>query len=427
MKALIFRRKTCRLCDSKNVELVVELEPIPLSENYCYSAEIARQAERYPVNLFMCIDCGHVQQLDVIDSKSLWENYTYHSSEAIGMLEHFNDVANEVIKRYEPKPNSLVVDIGSNDGTLLHEFKKSGFRVLGVDPAIEIARHATENGVETIPQLMSLQLAEQILKKYGEAQIICVFNAFAHADNMEEIAKSIKKLLSHDGVCIFEAQYLMDIIDRALIATIFHEHMSHHSVKPLKLFLEKYELELIDVSRNSIQHGSILGVIQNKGASRKINKSVYDLIELERKKGLDQISTLKDFSSLIQTQKKITQRLVTYLIDNGFSIAGYGAARSGPTLIAQLGLQNCIDYIIDDHLEKFGKFTSGDGIPIFKTDQLLKRMPDYVVVLAWVHSEKIIEKNQEYLAMGGSFIVLCPNTRIVTKNGDKKIETILPN
>ena len=132
----------------------------------------------------MCVDCGHVQQLDVVDSKSLWENYTYHSSDAIGMVEHFSEVANEIIQKYKPKSNSLVIDIGSNDGALLQEFKKSGLRVLGVDPAIEIARKATQHGVETIPELMSIQLADQIYKNYGEAEIICVFNAFAHADKI---------------------------------------------------------------------------------------------------------------------------------------------------------------------------------------------------------------------------------------------------
>ncbi len=423
MRASIYRRDTCRLCESKNIELVVELEPIPLSENYCKSSEDGKQSERYSVDLYMCIDCGHVQQIDVVDSKSLWENYTYHSSDAIGMIPHFHEVANQVINNFNPKKNSLVVDIGSNDGALLKEFKRAGYRVLGVDPAIEIARNATKNGIETIPELMSIQLANHILTNYGEADVICIFNAFAHADNMGEIARSIRTILSPDGVCIFEAQYLMDIIERMLIATIFHEHMSHHSVKALTIFLDKYDLELIDVGRNSIQHGSILGVVQIKGGLRPINDSVINLIQLEREKGLDQISTLKDFSGRIQRQKKMTQRFVRYLVDTGSSLAGYGAARSGPTLIAQLGLDNSIDYIVDDHPEKIGKFTSGHGIPIFKTDQLLKRMPDYVVVLAWVHSEKIIAKNQEYLERGGKFIILCPQTRIVTKDGDVNIET----
>ena len=126
MRASIYRRDTCRLCESKNIELVVELEPIPLSENYCKSSEDGKQSERYSVDLYMCIDCGHVQQIDVVDSKSLWENYTYHSSDAIGMIPHFHEVANQVINNFNPKKNSLVVDIGSNDGALLKEFKMSG-------------------------------------------------------------------------------------------------------------------------------------------------------------------------------------------------------------------------------------------------------------------------------------------------------------
>src|SRR6266851_10123887 len=148
----VVHRETCRLCDSGRVELVVKLEPIPLSENYTLDSESGKKAPRFPVDVYMCADCGHVQQLDVVDSKSLWESYTYYSGEAKGMPEHFEQVAAKIRKLYQPPAGSLVVDIGSNDGSLLLPFKKAGFRVLGIDPAREIARQATESGIETIPE-----------------------------------------------------------------------------------------------------------------------------------------------------------------------------------------------------------------------------------------------------------------------------------
>jgi SAM-dependent methyltransferase len=392
---------------------VIKLEPIPLSENYTVDSDTGKRAQRYPVDVYMCATCGHVHQLDVVDSKSLWENYTYFSGDAKGMPEHFRDVAAKIITAYAPLPGSLVVDIGSNDGSLLKPFKEAGHRVLGIDPATEVARQATDAGIETIPELMSLPLAREVREKHGPAHVVCMFNAFAHADNMGEIADSIRTLLAPDGVFVFEAQYLLDIIDRVLIATIFHEHMSHHSVKPLVGFLERHGMELIDIERVPIQHGSIIGVVQLKGGKRKVNDSVRQILDLEVSRKLDKVETLKKFAERVKQLRTSTEKLVRSWRQSKATVAGYGAARSGPTLIAQLGLAGIIEYIVDDHPQKVGRYSSGDGIPIVPTAELCKRMPDYTVILAWVHSENIIASNRRYLEKGGHFVVLCPETRVV--------------
>jgi len=417
----VTHRQTCRLCDAKDVELVVKLDPIPLSENYCQDSETGKKAARYPVDLYMCKACGHVQQLDVVDSKSLWESYTYYSGEAKGMPEHFCQVAARIRETYHPAPDSLVIDIGSNDGSLLRPFKDAGHRVLGIDPATEIARQATTAGIETIPELMSIELAKQIRDKHGPAQIVCMFNAFAHADNMGEIAESIRTMLAPDGLFFFEAQYLLDIIDRVLIATIFHEHMSHHSVKALTVFLGRHGMELVDVERVPIQHGSLIGTVQIKGGKYAVRESVRELLDLEARRGLDKLETLRKFGAQVHAQKLRTRKLAQDWKKANLSIAGYGAARSGPTLISQLGLGGMIDYIVDDHPQKVNKFSSGDGIQILPTAELCKRMPAYTVILAWVHAEKIIDTNREYLDKGGHFVVLCPETRVVGRHGDVKV------
>jgi len=415
MTTSIFHRETCRLCGSKHVERVLKLEPIPLSENYASNAETGRQVARYPVDLYMCRACGHVQQLDVVDSKSLWENYTYYSGEAKGMPEHFAQVAAKTLATYRPAPGSLIIDIGSNDGSLLRCYKEAGHRVLGIDPATAIAQKATEAGIPTIPQLMSRALAKNIRVEHGPAQIVCVFNAFAHADNMDELTDAIRVLLAPDGLLIFEAQYLVDIVEKVLIATIFHEHMSHHSVKPLIPFLDRHGLQLIAVERVEIQHGSIIGVAQVKGGGRAREATVDGLLQLEAKLKLDDIDTLRGFASKVAQLREQTTRLVRKWKSSGASIAGYGAARSGPTLIAQLGLTGALDYILDDHPQKVNRYTSGDGIPIVRAEELVRRMPDYVVILAWVHAEKIIRSNPDYLEKGGRFVVLCPETRVLGK------------
>jgi 2-polyprenyl-3-methyl-5-hydroxy-6-metoxy-1,4-benzoquinol methylase len=403
------------------VKLVVKLEPIPLSENYTDDSETGKNAERYPVDLYMCAACGHVQQLDVVDSKSLWDSYTYYSGEAKGMPEHFEDVAAKIRAFGQPPAGSLVVDIGSNDGSLLRPFQRAGHRVLGIDPAKEIAAFATKSGIETIPELMSLDLAKKIREKHGPAHVVCMFNAFAHADDLHDIAEGIRTMLARDGVFVFEAQYLLDIIDGMLIATIFHEHMSHHSVKALTRFFDRHGMELVDVQRVPIQHGSIIGTVQLKGGKRPVGQSVQALLDLEAQRGLDRIETLEQFGARVHELKRRTEALVREWKQAGLTIAGYGAARSGPTLISQLGLSGAIDYIVDDHPQKVNRFSSGDGIPIVPTAELCRRMPPYTVILAWVHAAKIIESNQKYLDRGGRFVVLCPETRVVGREGDVRL------
>jgi hypothetical protein len=418
----VTHRKTCRLCDSPKVELVVKLEPIPLSENYPSTSEAGKNAPRYPVDVYMCAACGHVQQLDVIDSESLWAGYTYFSGQAVGMADHFKQVAAKVRSTYQPPAGSLVIDIGSNDGSLLRPFKDAGHPVLGIDPATEIARQATQSGIETIPELMSLPLARKVREKHGPAHVVCMFNAFAHADNMGEVADSIRTMLALDGIFVFEAQYLLDIIDRVLIATIFHEHMSHHSVKPLVRFLDRHGMELIDVERAPIQHGSLIGTVQLKGGKRLVQASVRELLDLESRRSLDKVETLKQFGKRVIELRERTTALAREWKKAGVSVAGYGAARSGPTLISQLGLSGVIDYIVDDHPQKVNRYSSGDGIQILPTAELTKRMPAYTVILAWVHAHKIIQTNQEYLNKGGHFVVLCPETRVVGREGDMRLQ-----
>ncbi|MBP5855633.1 methyltransferase domain-containing protein [Marivibrio halodurans] len=409
------------MCDSPNVELVVALKPIPLSEGYTDDPETARQAARYSVDVYMCADCGHVQHLDVIDSTNLWDSYTYYSGEAKGMPEHFRQMADTILDATKPPEGALVVDIGSNDGSLLVPFKERGYRVLGIDPATEVARRANERGIETFCNLMTRDLAERVRKEYGPAHAICAFNVFAHADDLGEMVDCVRTMLAPDGLFFFEAQYLLDIIDGVLIASIFHEHMSHHSVKPLIDFLDRHGLELIAVERAPIQHGSLIGTVQLKGGRRPVETSVHELVALENERKLDRVETLREFDAKLVRMREATAALVDQWRAEGKTVAAYGAARSGPTLLAQLGLRDKIDFIVDDHPQKVGKYSSGDGIPIRPTAELLERMPDYTVILAWVHSAKIIESNPDYLEKGGHFVVLCPETRVVGKDGDVKI------
>ena len=411
--ATVVHRSNCRLCRSPNVEMVVKLAPIPLAEKYAATAAGGDGDRLFPIDLYMCRDCGHVQCLDVIDSDVLWDDYTYHSGQTKGIVDHFEEVAAKIAAADKPASGSLVIDVGSNDGSLLRPFKSRGHKVLGIDPAKEIARKATESGIETIPALMTVGLAERIREKYGPASVITAFNVFAHADDMGGMADSIRAMLAPDGVFVFEVQYLMDILDKMLLGTIFHEHMSHHSFKPLVRFLAAHGLEMIDVERVSIQKGSIIGTAQLKGGPRSAKASVRELLDLEASRGLDDPQTVRQFGERLKRLRDQAQELIALWKRQGATVAGYGAARSGPTLIAQLGLGKAISYILDDHPQKIYKYSPGDRLQVLPTEELYKRKPDYVVILAWIHAKKIIEKNKKYLDEGGRFVVLCPEVRVI--------------
>ena len=414
MAKSFYHRITCRLCDSGNVELVVPLNPIPLPDRYVTKDKLDQISEVYPVDLYMCRNCGHVQLLDVINPDILWDNnFSYHSGRTKGLVEHFENIIEKIIHQYKPAANSLVVDVGSNDGSMLKCFQREGFRVLGIDPVKDIAQKAIDAGVETLPELLTPELARQIREKYGPAHIITAFNVFAHADDMASMAESIHQMLAPDGIFLFEVHYLLDLVDNMLLGTIFHEHLCHHSVKPMGQFLKRHGMELIDVERVTIQRGSIIGTAQRTGGPRPVLPSVAELLDLEKSRKLDQPETIKGFASRLKKVREQAQGLIRQWKDQGATIAAYGAARSGPTFIAQLGLGEAISCIFDNHPQKVHKYFPGHHIPVVPTEELYKRMPDYVIILAWIHAKRIITENKKYLEQGGHFVVCWPDIEVI--------------
>lgn len=415
MDIIISHRDSCRLCERVDLELVLPLAPTPVAEKYVTEKQLHQKEIIYPLDLYMCKSCGHVQLLDVIDPIFLFSDYTYSTGSSSGLVQHFKEYADNIIGRYQPPKNSFVVDIGSNDGTLLRFFKNHGLTVLGVDPATEIAEKATAAGIKTLPKFMSMELSHHIKDKYGSAKIITANNTFAHSDDLIGMLRSIKALMATDGIFVFEISYLLDVIERVLLGTIFHEHHSYHSLKPLLKFMKCNGMELIDVERVTIQGGSLICTAQIIGGPHNVSFSVGELLELEEKHKLDHPATLKDFADRL---KKLKVELISMLANyknQGMTIGGFGAARSGTTLIAQMDLGKLLDFIVDDNPEKQGKYTPGDHIPVLPTKAIYERKPDYLFILAWIHAKRIIENNRRYLDEGGHFIICFPKVKIIGK------------
>ncbi|WP_394191930.1 methyltransferase domain-containing protein [Pseudoalteromonas atlantica] len=411
---LTTKRDNCRLCLSNNVLVAIPFEATPLAEKYVSDLN-SPQAPALPVDLYICNDCGHVQILDVVDPTYLWADYTYHSGQTQGIINHFKEVSEMVLNLYGAFEKKFAIDVGSNDGTFLKCFKQKGFKVLGIDPASAIAAKATLEGIETIADLMTEEKGKFISKHYGTAGLVTAFNVFAHADEMIDLLKGITQVLDNDGLFVFEVSYLKDIIDKMLIGTIFHEHLCNHSLQPLVKFLAAEGLEVIHVEHVSIQGGSIIGFAQHKGATRKAQPSVAAMLASEEAANLHSIEAMNSFVARLNSMKQEVKALADSSLSKNGIIAGYGAARSGPMLVTQFELGNQISEIYDDHPQKVGKYTPRDHILVKATSALNETQPNLVVILAWIHAKAIVKKHIDYLENGGQFLSLTPTVQLITK------------
>ncbi|HSW70683.1 MAG TPA: methyltransferase domain-containing protein, partial [Gammaproteobacteria bacterium] len=255
-------RNDCRLCESSKLDLVLPILPSAIGDAFVAKEQLKEKQEVYPLDTYLCVNCGHLQNLDIVDPEVLFRNYTYRTSVSLGLVEHFRLYAADAVQNLKIPADSLVVELGSNDGSLLKAFKALGMKVIGVDPALTIALSATESGIPTFPEFFTAALAKKIGEESGLASLICANNVFAHADNLADIVLGIRNLLSPDGVFIFEVSYVPDIIDNFVFDTIYHEHVSHHALIPLECFFNRLDLTLFDVKRVQSKGGSIRGFAQ---------------------------------------------------------------------------------------------------------------------------------------------------------------------
>ena len=406
------RRETCRLCESSNLDLVLNLVPTPPANAFVNESSIREQQSCFPLDVFFCRACNHVQLLDIIDPSILFKNYVYVSGTSQSFVKHFEKYASTLINRFAPKEGSLIVDIGSNDGTLLSAFQKKGLKVLGIDPACDIASDATKSGVTTIVDFFSINLAKEIKAKWGEASIITANNVFAHSDDLSGITDGVRNLLAPNGVFVFEVSYLGDVLRDTLFDTIYHEHLAYHSVSPLNNFFSDRGLRLFSVERVASHGGSIRGMVSLKRSEHSSDGSVDIIIANEKKIGLDKIETFKAFSYSINALGQKLKSLIKKIKAEGGSIAGFGAPAKSTTLMYNYGLGSKeIDFIVDDSPLKQGLFTPGTHIPVLSPDALYERRPDYVLILAWNFAEPIMKKHYSFLEGGGCFIVPLPELK----------------
>jgi SAM-dependent methyltransferase len=413
MKSQVTRRSSCRLCGASELRLVIPMTATPVADAYVTREQLGEEQPCFPLDLYQCGDCRHVQLLDVVDPETLFGCYSYFSGRSPAMLQHFREYADSVLRRMRPAPGSLVIDVGSNDGAFLRFFQEAGMRVLGIDPARNIAQAANESGIETLPEFLSTALAESLRRQRGPAQVVAANNVFAHTDDMAGMADAIRLLLADDGLFVFEVSYLLDVVERGLLGTIFHEHLCYHSVQPLDRFLRSRGMELIDVERVPVQGGSIIGTAQRLGGPRPVQPRVAEIMALEADRRLHDAATFEEFSARVDGARSDLGRLLKSIEAEGAVCAGFGAGRHSTLLIYHFGLGPVLKFLVDDSPDKQNTFSPGWHIPVLPTNALSEQRPGYVVILAWMHARQIVEKHEAYLAQGGKFITCFPQVQVV--------------
>ena len=408
-------RDTCRLCESKALQKVIELTPTPPGNNFLRADQLDDPEPVYPIDAYFCRDCHHLQLGHVVDPDILYrDDYAYVSGTSPVFVKHLGDYANDTVRRFGLKPGSLVADIGSNDGTCLSFFKDAGMEVLGIDPATHIAERATANGIPTLDEFFCEELAQRLRAGHGPASLITSHNALAHIDDLAGVVRGVRHWLADDGLFIFEVGYLVDVYQNVWFDTIYHEHLDFHSVEPFVGFFERFGMEVIGVQRVSPQGGSIRVTTQKKGGGRSRDGSVDELIALEHDIGFDRAETFLAYIDRINAVKSDLSGIVKGLKAQGKSIAAYGAPTKSTTLLHHFELgEGILDFIVDDNPLKQGLYSPGYHIRVVAADELEAREPDYLLILAWNFAGPIMKKQAAFTAQGGRFILPMPKARIV--------------
>lgn len=404
----------CRFCLNKKLIQIINLGNQPAANAFLKKGQLELKEPSFPLKVNFCSRCGLLQLSHVVSPDYLFRNYVYISSTSPVFVAHFEDYAKSVYEKFKLNHKSLVVDIGSNDGILLKPFKELGVKVLGVDPAKKIAREATRNGIPTLPEYFDQRLSERISKKHGYADVITANNVFAHVPYIDELVLATKKLLKSNGVFIIEAPYLIDFLQKNLFDTIYHEHVSYLSIKPLTVLFKRLNMEVFDVQKTDSHGGSIRVFVKKDTSAREIKMDVMKFIKEEEVLGLRQPATFRKFAKKIAQNKKNLNQLLKKIKSSGKTIVGYGAPAKGNTLLNYFKIgPEVLDYIIEDSLYKVGLFTPGMHIPVVSPKEISKTNPDFIFILAWNFAEPIMKKLDSYKKKGGRFIIPVPTPRVI--------------
>lgn len=402
------------MCKSARLRLVLDLGGHPHSDSFPTTKELRDAETFYPLRLVSCLDCGLLQIDYFVSPIRLYQqDYLYMSSTTETGKKHYADMARDICTRFAVAPGSLAVDVGSNVGVLLGGFKEVGMKVLGVDPAANIAAEAIKNGIPTMVDFFSDEVAEKIVEEHGQASVITGTNVFAHIHELDSAVSGMKRLLAADGVLVVEAPHALPLIEHLEYDTIYHQHIGYLSVRPMRSYFERMGLELFAIEETSI-HGGSLRYFAGHPGKHPVEPHVEAMVQTEIASGIYDEGRLAEFAARVVAQR---QKLLEILVDlkkQGKMVAVVSTPAKGNTLLNYCNIDKTyIDFATERNPLKIGRNTPGTHIPIVADEELLSRKADYALLLAWNFAPEIMRNNEEFTRNGGKFIIPIPEPRIV--------------
>ncbi len=405
-------RTKCRSCDAEAVALFLDLGQTSIADRLRTEEELDTEEMKFPLRVGMCEDCHLVQLLDVVPPEVLFtDRYPYFSSVSPTLLAHFQTSADELIEGRRLGSHSFVVELASNDGYLLRNYVDRGIPALGVDPATAPVRAARRRGVPTLEAFFTRDLARRLAEDYPSADVIHANNVLAHVPDINGFVAGLALLLKEDGVAVFEFPYFKDLLDHCEFDTIYHQHVYYFSVTALDELFRQNGLFINEIRRYPIHGGSLRLYVGKKHVP---DGTVPQLLEMEHREGIARLEFLRGFAARVGQVKSELRDLMDQLMAQHRSIAAYGAAAKGCTLLDYVGLgPDVIKFVADRNEFKHGRYMPGKEIPIVPVNRILETMPDYVLLLSWNFLEEIAQQQSEYRGRGGKFIVPIPRPHVV--------------
>jgi len=409
--------KRCQICNSDKLHTILDLGHQPLCDSLLTESMLNEPEKNYPLRMVWCENCTNAQIDYCVDDKEVYyPDYPYRSGVTKELVEYQINISHSLIKKYDLKPNDLVVDIGSNDGTLLSGFKNTGIRALGVEPT-NIAKIANANGIETIQEFFDIRVSEEIKNKYGLASVIVTTNTFAHMQTIGEFIMGVYNLLKDDGIFISETHYLLDVIKGGQFDTVYHEHLRTYSLKGLVTLFNQYDFTVTDVERGD-RYGGNIRVHVTKGKNRKISPEVDKLLKIEEEFGLGKLETFEKFANRVKAARLEFMDFLIATNKDGKHIVGNSCPGRSSTLLNYYGVDSeLLPYLAEQPASlKLGKYLPGKHIPVVNNQRLIDEQPDYVVLLAWHYAKPIMEQLKAR-GLKSDFVIPLPDFKIVKNSG----------
>lgn len=408
------KRATCRACGGRDLELFLPLGKVALANSFLRSPDEFASELRFPLDVYFCRTCSMVQLLDVIDPEVLFRNYLYVTGTSDTIAKHNVGYAKTVVELVGIDAQGLVVEAASNDGSLLKCFQKHGVRVLGVEPATNIAEKANAAGVPTVNEFFGAAKGAELRAKHGPAKAVIGNNVLAHVDDPVDFLRGFKALLDHDGLAICEVPELAEFVERLEYDTVYHEHLSYFSVTSLMRVCEEAGLRIVRVDHVPVHGGSVRMYAAPVERVREHAADVVAMSAKEKSTGIAAPERLRSFAREVEAQRTGLLELLEKLQAEGKTVGGYGAPAKGNTLLNYCGITTrLLPWTVDKSPLKVGLYAPGSHIPVLPASELLERQPDYCLILAWNFADEIRAQQAEYARRGGRFILPIPRARIV--------------